>query len=338
MTIENDFPLKDSLWYKIGGTAKYFITCESPEDIKEALEFIQKNNIQKVFILGLGSNLIFTDEYFDGAVICISSKRHPEQSEGSQLDSSVSPQNDSIKMTEDGLVESFTGEVLDDVIKFALDHSLIGLEWAGGLPGTVGAAVRGNVGAFGGEIKDSLTTVDVLDYSGEVPVFKTLNNEELQFVYRGSIVKTHKKMVVVGARFGLKKGTSEEVEKAWEVYNKNKQFRIDRHPLEFANCGSVFKNLRNKEKIEKVLSIYPDLKDNVEKKWYGKVAVASLIEKLGFKGYRIGDAQVSEKHALFIVNLGQAKTKEVLQIISDIQQKFQEKFGFSLEVEVEIVN
>ena len=323
MQVKNDFSLKDSLWYKIGGTAKYFLTCQSPEDIEEALGFIKKNNIQKVFILGLGSNLVFTDDYFDGAVIQIAQGRKGATE---------------IKLNENGFVESFAGEIFDDVIQFALEHNLVGLEWAGGLPGTVGAAVRGNVGAFGGEIKDNLVTADVLDYSGETPSLKTLSNEDLQFVYRGSIVKTYKKMVVVSARFGLKKGTSEEVEKAREVYNKNIQFRKDRHPLEYPNCGSVFKNLRDKEQIEKVLSIYPDLKENVEKRWYGKVAAASLIEKLGLKGYRIGDAQVSEKHALFIVNLGHAKTKEVLQIISDIQQKFQGKFGFGLEVEVEIVN
>ncbi len=323
MQIQNDFPLKDVLFYKIGGIAKYFITCENKQDIIDALEFIKTKNINKVFVLGLGSNLIFTDDYFDGAVIQIGQGRNSANE---------------IKVNPDGLVECFAGEILDNVIKFALDNNLLGLEWAGGLPGTVGAAVRGNVGAFGGEIKDSIVSVDVLDYSTEQPVLKTLTNQELQFVYRGSIVKTHKKMVVITAYFKLQKGSKEDTEKAQEVYDKNKQFRKDHHPLEYANCGSVFKNLRDKEQIKKVLSIYPDLRENVEKKWYGKVAVASLIEKLGLKGYQIGDAQVSEKHALFIVNLGKAKFDDVLQIIAHVQQKFQDTFGFELEIEVEIVN
>jgi len=150
-------------------------------------------------------------------------------------------------------------------------------------------------------------------------------------------VKTQKQMVVIAARFGLQKATAAEIEAASDVYHHHIQQRKDNHPLEYPNCGSVFKNLRDKDQIEKVLAVYPDLREQVEKKWYGKVAVASVIERLGLKGYRVGNAQVSEKHALFIVNLGQAKAKDVLQIISDIQNKFQETFGFQLEVEVEIV-
>jgi UDP-N-acetylmuramate dehydrogenase len=321
MIIHKDFDLAPLLWYKIGGKTKYLLECKSREDIIEAIKFVKEKDVQKIFVCGLGSNLIFTDEYFDGAVIFITSN---------------TTQSD-IKINEDGLVEAFAGVVLDDVIKFAFAHNLTGLEWAGGLPGTVGAGVRGNVGAYGGEIKDSLVSADVLDFSGEQPVIKTLHKEELKFAYRSSLIKTNKKMIVLVARFDLQKANSAEIEVASDVYEKRIQQRKDNHPLEYPNCGSVFKNLRDSGQIEKVLSVYPDLKDKVENKWYGKIAVASLIEKLGFKGYRVGDAQVSEKHALFIVNLGQANSKDVLQIINDIQQKFQETFGFKLETEVEIV-
>ncbi|HSW47933.1 MAG TPA: UDP-N-acetylmuramate dehydrogenase, partial [Candidatus Saccharimonadales bacterium] len=316
-------------------------------DIKEALEFVQKNNIQKVFILGLGSNLIFTDDYFDGAVIQITNGVIPEAIGDPEVDSRLRGNDkkgfrlrskNNISINDEGLVNAFAGEVLDDVIKFSFENNLTGLEWAGGLPGTVGAAVRGNVGAFGGEIKDSIEKVDLIDYSIGSSVLKTLTNQELEFVYRGSIVKTQKKMVVVNAYFSLKKANQEEIEKASEVYNKNKHFRRDHHPLEYPNCGSVFKNIRDREKVEKVLSVYPDLKESVEKKWYGKVAVASLIEKLGLKGFRIGNAQISEKHALFIVNLGGATNNDVRQIIDKVQLKFHNTFGFGLEVEVEIVN
>jgi UDP-N-acetylmuramate dehydrogenase len=320
MTIQNDYPLSEILWYKIGGKAKYLLTCENKDDMAEALAFIDKEKPNKVFICGLGSNLIFSDDYFDGAVIrIVSSKKNP--------DISVSGNT----------VTAFAGMILDDVIIFSFDQNLTGLEWAGGLPGTVGAGVRGNVGAYGGEIKDSLISAEVIDYSGSTPIIKTFTNDELQFIYRGSLVKSHKKMVVVSATFGLKKSTPEEVQAARVIYEKNKQHRKNNHPLEYANCGSVFKNLRKKEEIEKVLSVYPDLKENVEKKWYGKVAVANLIERLGLKGYQIGNAQVSEKHALFIINLGHAKAKDVLEIIQTIKNKFNETFGFEPEVEVEIV-
>jgi UDP-N-acetylmuramate dehydrogenase len=321
MITQNEVELAPLLWYKIGGKAQYLFDCKSKKDILQALEVIKLNNVSKVFVVGLGSNLIFTDDYYDGAIIRIAND----------------PTISSVRLTPEGLVESFAGDLLDTVIQFSLNHELVGLEWGGGLPGTLGAAVRGNVGAFGGEIKDNLVSVDILDYEGERPELKTMSKAELEFSYRESWIKTHEKKIVITARFNLKKGTPEEVTAAKEVYQKNIQFRKDRHPLEYPNCGSVFKNIRDKQQVEKVLTICPELTESVEKKWYGKVAVASLIEKLGLKGYRIGDAQVSEKHALFIVNVGHASARDVKQVISDIQGKFKEKFGFQLETEVEIV-
>ena len=188
MIIKNDFSLSEVLWYKIGGKAKYFLSVENKRDILEAIDFVEKNHLDKIFVCGLGSNLIFTDDYFDGVVIQISPAK----------------KNSSV-INKDGLVEVFAGEILDDLIKFSFENNLTGLEWAGGLPGTVGAGVRGNVGAFGGEIKDSLVEVEVLDYSKDKPELKTLTNEQLQFVYRGSFIKNHKKMIVISAKFNFKK-------------------------------------------------------------------------------------------------------------------------------------
>lgn len=320
MNIHHDFPLSEVLYYKIGGKARFLLECSNSEDILKAFDFLNTHHPQKIFVCGLGTNLIFTDDYFDGAVIRI-----------------VDDKNNLISKNKDGLIEVFGGESLGKVIDYSFGQGLTGLEWAGGLPGTVGAGVRGNVGAFGGEMKDNIFSVDVLDYSTNNFTIKTLTKDDLDFVYRGSLIKTNKKMVVLTARFQLHEGGREEIIKAREICEQNINHRKKSHPLEYPNCGSVFKNIKNKEEVEKVLSIYPDLREKVETIWYGKVAVASLIERLGLKGYRIGDAQVSEKHALFIVNLGQAKAKDVLQIIQDIQDKFQETFGFKLEVEVEIV-
>jgi len=321
MQVQKDFQLADILWYKIGGTVKEFIEVTNKDDVIGAIEYVKKNNIKKVFVCGQGSNLIFTDDYFDGAVIHMTN------------DTAKS----SIVIDENGNVDAFAGETLDSVIQFGFAHEMIGLEWAGGLPGTVGAAVRGNVGAYGGEIKDSLVSAVVLDYAGDIPEVNSLTNEELLFAYRESVVKLKKQMVVISAKFGLKKVSAAEVTVAKEIYQKNIQLRKDRHPLEYPNCGSVFKNIRNPQQIEKVLTVYPEFGPNVKNKWYGKVATASILDLLGFKGYRIGDAQVSEKHALFIVNLGNAKAKDVLEIIDTIQKKFEETLGFKLETEVEIV-
>ncbi len=321
MIIKNNFQIAQNLWYKIGGEVKYFLECTSRKDIEEAINFIKEKNIEKVFVCGMGSNLIFTDDYFDGCVIKIS----------------ADPNDKDILINQEGLLEAYAGESLDSVINFAFERNLIGLEWAGGLPGTVGAAVRGNVGAYGGEIKDTLFAATILDYSSGIPQIRRMTRDALAFVYRGSLIKDNKKMIVISAEFNLKEDQESEIIVAREVYKKNIQLRQEKHPLEYPNCGSVFKNLRDPEQIERVLSIYPELKDDVQKKWHEKVAVASVIEKLGLKGLRIGDAQVSEKHALFIINLGHAKAKDVLAIIDTIQKKFQEKFGFQLETEVEIV-
>lgn len=320
MQLHNDFLIKEFLWYQIGGIVKHLLVCRSKEDVLEAVEFVKKNQIQKIFVFGLGSNVLFTDEYFDGAAICI-----------------TTPPGQKAFIDEQGLIEVYAGVEFDDLIKFSFENKLIGLEWAGGLPGTVGGAIRGNAGAFGGETKDNIVSVDILDLSEENPTLKTLTKQDLRFAYRESIVKKNKNLIVVSAKFKLEKADNDELSKAREVYETNIQYRKNRHPLEYPNCGSTFKNIREKDQIEKVLFIYPELKERVEKNWYGKVSVGTLIEMLGLKGLRIGDAQVSEKHALYIVNLGHAKAKDVLEIIDTIQKKFQDTFGFGLETEVEIV-
>src|SRR5579872_2049861 len=166
MQIYKEFELKDILWYKIGGTTKYFIEVSCEEELKEAFDYISQNNISKFFVVGLGANLLFTDEYFDGAVIRISSDPQPiiintqdDFKENSHSDDQDSKHDIVIK---DDLITAFAGVTLDAVIQVAFNNNMIGLEWAGGLPSTIGAAIRGNVGAFGGEISASTVEAKVL--------------------------------------------------------------------------------------------------------------------------------------------------------------------------------
>lgn len=320
MTVHNDFNLSHILWYKLGGTTRYLLDCESEEDILKAIEFIHSKNISKVFFCGLGANLIFTDEYYDGAVVRI-----------------VRDTRSQISQDSEGRVEAFAGEILDDVLVYSFEKGLTGLEWAGGLPGTLGAGVRGNVGAFGGEIKDTLLDAKILELQDGSFEIKNLSNENLQFAYRSSIVKQSKNMIVLSARFGLRESSTDEVATARSVYDRNKKYRADRHPLEYPNCGSVFKNINKKDEVEKVLAVYPDIQEKVQNDWHGKVSMGYLNHRLGFEGYRVGNAQVSDKHNNFIINLGGAKSSDVRTIITGIQQKFDETFGFQPEVEVEIV-
>lgn len=321
MNVHQDFSLSDILWYRIGGVAKYVLDIENKEDVFEAIKFVQVHKPNKVLVIGLGSNLLVSDDYYDGVVLRF-----------------VRSQNSSSSITVyDNTIVAFAGETLDDVIKTSFEHNLIGLEWAGGLPGTVGASVRGNVGAFGGEIKDAVLEVHIVDIDNPDAGVQILTKEQLNFVYRGSKVKKEKNLLVVSVKFSLKKSTNEEVQNAKQAYLKNISYREENHPLEYPSCGSTFKNIVDKKGVEEVLSIYPELKEKVETKWHGKVSIASIIEKLGFLGFKIGNAQVSPKHANFIVNLGEATFSDVYKIIQAIREEFYDVFGFELEVEAEIV-
>ena len=317
MKVYLDFDLKDILWYKIGGKARYLIDVENKEDVKKAFELVRREKIKNIFYLGKGSNLIFADDYFDGAVI----RFVPGE----------------IRLLKNSVVEADAGVILDDVIQFSFDHNLVGMEWAGGLPGDVGAAIRGNVGAFGGEIKDSVKEVEVFEIIYGKTRFKILRRFELKFSYRNSIVKKNR-LGVVSAQFRLTPADSSTLQRARQEYLSNIEYRKRRHPLEYPNCGSVFKNISDLEHVKKILEIYPDLEEKIKRDWHGKVAMGYLIKRLDLSEYRVGDAMISPKHCNFIVNLGNARATDVLSIIKVIQEKFVETFDFTPEVEVEVVN
>ncbi len=320
MNIKKEALLKDSLWYKIGGTAKYLLGCSSKEDVVEAFEFIRKEKIGKYFVVGLGSNLLFADGYYDGAVIRI-----------------ATDSNSKIELLGKDIVETFAGVELDTVIQFAFEHNLLGLEWAGGLPGTVGAAVRGNVGAFGSEIKDSFAGAEVLQVSGDRFQVTGLNRRDIKFGYRISTVKKNHNMIVLSASFKLRKVDDAKLGSGQQTYFANIEYRKNKHPLDYPSTGSAFKNINKPEDVKKVLAVFPDLEQDVKIKWHGKVSMGYLIKRLDLSGLQIGQAQISNKHSNFIVNLGNAKFNDVISIIKKIQDEFNSTFGFIPEPEVEIV-
>lgn len=320
MNIYRDFDLSKILWYKIGGTARFLLEVSNKEDLLSAAEFLNKEKITKFMPIGLGANLVFTDDYYDGAIIRIDKK------------------DSHIGLLDDNKIEAFSGELLNDVIQFSFDRNLTGLEWAGGLPSTIGAAVRGNVGAFGGEIKDSLVTGEILELdNGEIKT-RVLQNEEFKFGYRDSILKHDRNLLLMTATFGLKPSTHEEVDVARKTFESNIEYRKEHHPVEYPNCGSVFKNIKKPDEVEKVLSVVPEIREKIENNWHGKVSMGYLIHYLGLEGYRVGNAQVSKKHNNFIINLGGAKFTDVITIIRTIQDKCDETFGFRPETEIEIVD
>lgn len=318
MNIIKDALASQYLWYKIGGRVRYLIECANQNDIVDAFEFIKKEKIANHFVTGLGSNLLFTDEEYDGALILISGN--------------VAPQ-----LIGKDTIEVFAGNTLDSAIQFAFENNLVGLEWAGGLPGTVGAGVRGNVGAFGGEIKDVFAGAEVFNTTSKKLEVKELNKRDIRFAYRSSTVKKNHNMIVLSARFKLEEADDARVARARQTYLANIEYRKNKHPLDYPSTGSAFKNISEEEQVKKVLEVFPDIEQDVRVKWHGKVSVGYLIKRLNLSGFRVGNAQISNKHSNFIVNLGDASFSDVASIIKKVQDTFEENFGFKPEPEVEIV-
>ncbi len=320
MTIQQNVSLSEVLFYKIGGSAKVLLIIENQDDLIQAFEYIEKNHIQKIMPIGLGSNLLMSDSGFDGAVLWFSK-----------------PTELLIKSSSDGLITSFASHLLDDVIQYSFQNQLQGLEWAGGLPSTIGAAIRGNVGCFGSEIKDFCVSAEVFEFQNGKVQQKKFTPANLQFSYRNSIIKQQKNLIVSSVQFQLYPADESGIEKAKEVYTSNIEYRKTHHPVEYPSCGSVFKNIVKKDEVEKIVSVWPDTQKNVSQRWHGKVAIGYIIDRLGFTGMQVGGAQVSEKHSNYIINKGGAKFDDVFSIILQIKEKFFQTFGFEPEQEVEIV-
>lgn len=318
MRIYNNFPLSDILYYKIGGKAKFLIEIHNKTDLGEALEFCFKNKIKNILPLGFGSNVLISDNDFNGIVLWFSK-----------------PDAEIIRMVAEDIIEAFSSNALDHVIQFSFTNNLSGLEWAGGLPSTVGAAVRGNVGAFGSEIKDAVYKIEAVDSNtGET---KVLDNKELQFSYRNSFVKQNKNFIISTVFFKLRKTDKKGLEEAKEVYKENINYRKEHHPIEYPSCGSVFKNIASKDQVKQIIQKWPDVQNLVTTKWHGKASMGYIIKRLGFSNFKIGSAKVSEKHANYIVNLGGAKFSDVMDLIKEIKQKFYKTFDFYPQEEIEIV-
>lgn len=310
MIIQKNVSLKEYSNYKIGGVAKYFLNASDIKDIKKGiLEWndLDKTNNKAPFVFGSGTNLLISDEEYDGLVIFNNIQ--------------------SIKQKGNLLIVG-SGILFSELLNYCIKHSLSGFEWAGGLPGTVGGAVRGNAGAFGGEIKDSIQEVKSINkYSLEE---KTRRNTECTFSYRDSIFKngSAKDEIIVEATFLLKKGDSKKIKK---IIDEKIKYRSERHPLEYPNIGSTFKNISLDKVPEEIREHF---KNKIKDDSIPVLSAARFINLAGLKGKRIGDAQFSEKHPNFIVNLGDAKAKDVKELIELAKEKIEEKFNIKLEEEI----
>jgi len=300
--LKHNIALAKHTTYKIGGPADYFISVENFEELKQALKFAN-DNLLPIFILAGGSNILFGDEGFKGLIIKIDNKKS------------------SINGNE---ITSDAGVSFNDLVSQSIENNLAGLEWAGGLPGTVGGAIRGNAGCFGGEIKDVVKEVSIVTLNGE---FKLYSNNECRFGYRDSIFK-HNGEIIMGAIFKLSPGNKEDLKATVFDHIKYRQMRY-----RLPSCGSVFKNCP----LEKVSQqVQEEFRDKIKTDPFPVLPVAVLIDACGLVGKTIGGAMITKEHANIIHNFNNAKAADVLSLIDLVKEKVKQKFDINLEEEVQL--
>lgn len=277
-----DEPMNRHTTFRIGGPADYFVTASGVEEIRAVIDACLRNSVP-YYIIGNGSDLLVGDKGYRGVIIQIFKKMNGIRVEGERI-----------------YVQA--GALLSKTAAAACEASLTGMEFASGIPGTMGGALRMNAGAYGGEMKQIVESADVLTADGEV---KTLSVEELGMGYRTSVI-SKKDYVALSAVLKLKRGSREEIRARMEEL---KEKRVAKQPLEYGSAGSTFKR--------------------PEGYFAGK-----LIEDAGLRGYRVGDAQVSEKHCGFVINRGSATAAEVARLMEDVADRVEEKFGVRLQPEV----
>ena len=283
---EEDILSKEPMWkhttFRVGGEADCFGRISSPSQLAGLIPRLKENGIPW-FIMGNGSNLLVGDKGFRGVILQIGSKMGALSKEGSRI-------------------RAGAGALLSATAKYAMEQGLAGLEFASGIPGTVGGGVMMNAGAYGGEMKQVIRSVTVLDENGRV---YELDSDAMEFGYRTSVIK-RRRLIVLEAVMALEAGDKEEIRAKMEelaVRRKEKQ------PLEFASAGSTFKR--------------------PEGYFAGK-----LIMEAGLRGYGVGGARVSEKHCGFVINAGEACAADIAAVIKEVRRRVKEHSGVSLEPEV----
>lgn len=277
-----DEPMKKHVTFRIGGPADFLVTPHEAEEIAKLIQYCRGEEIPW-YLLGNGSNLLVSDQGVRGVVIQLFKNYNRVTAEGT-------------------LIRAQAGALNSVVAKRALEAYLTGYEFAAGIPGTVGGAAVMNAGAYGGEMKDILRQVTVLDREGHK---KVLDASQLELGYRTSVI-AQKGYVVLEAVFELKTGDPEAIRARMEEL---KEKRVSKQPLEYPSAGSTFKR--------------------PEGYFAGK-----LIMDAGLRGFSVGDAQVSEKHCGFVINRGNATARDVAELMARVQETVREKFGVELEPEV----
>lgn len=282
-------PLAAHTTFRIGGPAVFWCAPQDAEQLRETLRLCRENGV-RVYLLGNGSNTLFDDAGFDGAVVDMRGLSQMESSDAG---------TDVVRIT------AGAGQTLGRLCSKAQALGLTGLEFACGIPGTVGGAVYMNAGAYGGEMKDVLEAVSYLTADGR---WVDSEASELDFSYRHSAFEENG-ACILGAVFHLEKGDPDAIKARM---NELMQKRIDKQPLDKPSAGSTFKRPAG-------------------------AFAAALIDQCGLRGYRHGGAAVSDKHCGFVVNLGGATCADVLALCDEVRAIVKEKTGYDLEKEIRVV-
>ncbi len=299
--------LKNYSHYKIGGPARYFFSGENADEIIEAVEKAKEFKTP-IFVLGGGSNILFSDDGFGGLVL--------------------KPNIQFIKKT-GNILKVGAGVPVVELINYLIAENLSGLEWLVGVPGTLGGAIRGNAGAFGGEIKDVIKEVVSLNTSGQRTRIIKRNNQECDFDYRSSVFKKKDGgEIILEAVLTLKKGNAKDISAAIE---KNMDYRRQNQPLEYPSIGSTFKNVDIKKVPKKQRKIFEKV---IKNEPYPVIPAAHLISEAELKGVSYGGAMISPKHPNFIVNVLNATANDVKNLIQLAKKEVKKKFNIVLEEEI----
>lgn len=301
-------PMAKHTTFRIGGPARWFIEPETTEELVHAVRYLKEQQ-EPYYIMGNGSNLLVSDAGVDGVVITTHSGKNGSLESvrlfrAEEAGSFFFEQGYCTKEEAKGktLVYAGSGIMLAKLAAEVAAAGLTGLEFAGGIPGTLGGAVTMNAGAYGGEIRDVILSARVLDRDGRIRILKV---SELDLSYRHSVIQKEE-MIVLDALFALEEGDPETIRGTMRELNEK---RREKQPLEYGSAGSTFKR--------------------PEGHFAGK-----LIQDAGLRGYREGDVMVSEKHCGFVVNVGAGTCEQADQVIKHVQKTVQDKFGVSLETEV----
>lgn len=278
-------PMSKHTTFKIGGTADIFVKLRSTEQIERLINLCNEKNVL-IKVIGNGSNILVKDNGVRGVVAKICTN--------------------SYEFLDEETIRVDAGMLNVKVSRILVEHSLTGFEFASGIPGTIGGAVKMNAGAYGSQMSDVVVKTKYIDLKDMQ--IKEINNTEQKFEYRKSLFSTTPS-IIIDTTLQLKKAEKEEIQ---EKISKNNESRKTKQPIEKPSAGSTFK--RGKDFI-----------------------TAQLIDECGLKGYTVGGAQVSTKHAGFVVNTGNATASDVIKLVEIIKQKVQEKFNKDIDLEIEII-